>query len=170
MSKQFLFCVETTKQANTDYQYIRETILFHYHESRKNVVRSVYMESKSRYNSKSVLKEIDRKTKAFPGETHVIYFIDTDDYDISREAQNDLMQIRSFCKSNSYDLVYFCKDIEDVFYGRRVPSSAKVRTVEQFKRNKMISAVDPVRLQCENYQAHCSNILIILDKYWIRKP
>lgn len=169
MSKQFLFCVETTKQANTDYQYIRETILTHYIDSRENVIRSVYMESKSRYNSKSVLKEIDRKTKAFPGETHVIYFIDTDDYDISPEVQKDLTQIRSFCNSNGYDFVFFCKDVEDVFYGKRVPSTQKVRAVEQFKRNRMINTVDPVRLQCENYQAHHSNILNILDKYWIRK-
>lgn len=169
MSKQFLFCVETTKQANTDYQYIRETILFHYIDSRKNVIRPIYMESKSRYNSKSVLKEIDRKTKAFPGETHVIYFIDTDDCDISPEAQKNLTQIRSFCNSNGYDFVSFCKDVEDVFCGKRVPATEKVRTVEQFKRNQRIRTVDPIRLQCENYQAHCSNIMNILDKYWIRK-
>lgn len=169
MNKQFLFCVETTRQANTDYQYIRETLLHFYHESRKNVIRPVFMESKSRYNSSSVLKTIKNKQKAFPGETHVIYFIDTDLIDVSPQARQDAERIRDFCNTNGFDFVFFCRDIEDVFCGDKVPSTLKVRYVEQFKRNHGIRTVEPNRLQCEQYNIHCSNILNVLDKYWLRK-
>ncbi len=94
MNKQFLFCVETNRRANTDYQYIRETLLHFYRESRKNIIRPVYLESKSRYNNNAVMKEIRIKQKAFPGETHVIYFIDTDLSDVSPEARQKLEEIR----------------------------------------------------------------------------
>ena len=170
MNKQILFCVETTKQANTDYQYIRETILHFYTENKKNIYRPIYMESKSRYNSNTVLKEIRRKQKVFKGETHVIYFIDTDDYDISPEANQELDQIRSFCAKNSYDFVFFCKDVEDVYYGRRIPATSKVQTVEQFKRRHSIRTINAIQLQSEKYKHHYSNIMTILDKYWTRIP
>ena len=168
-NKLILFCVETTKQANIDYQYIRETILHFYKEDRKIVYRPVYMESKSRYNNKTVLKEIRNKSKLFPGKTHVIYFIDTDDYDVSPEANRELEQIKTFCSANSYDFVFFCKDVEDVFFGKRIPSTEKVKTVDQFKRKNSIQSIKPDKLQCELYKPHQSNILNVLDKYWIRK-
>ena len=58
MIKRLLFCVETTKSANTDYAYILETIRYFYVESRKIVLRPIYMESKTRYNSKAVRENI----------------------------------------------------------------------------------------------------------------
>lgn len=168
MNKQILFCVETTKQANTDYQYIRETILHFYTDNKKNIFRPIYMESKSRYNSNAVLKEIRRKQKAFKGETHVIYFVDTDDYDIAPDANRELNQIRSFCSKNNFDFVFFCKDIEDVYCGCRIPATSKVQTVEQFKRRHSIRTINSIFLQSEEIKHHCSNIMNVLDKYWIR--
>lgn len=169
MNKQFLFCVETNRRANTDYQYIRETLLHFYRESRKNIIRPVYLESKSRYNNNAVMKEIRIKQKAFPGETHVIYFIDTDLSDVSPEARQELEEIRGFCDTNKFDFVFFCRDVEEVFCGSRIPSTAKIRCIEQFKRNHTIQTVEADHLQCEQYHIHCSNILNVLDKYWTRK-
>ena len=51
--------METTRRADTDYGYIQDTIRHYYEESSKIVTRPVYMESKSRYNSRSVQEDIN---------------------------------------------------------------------------------------------------------------
>lgn len=103
MNKRILFCVETTKQADTDYAYIKDTIDYYFVQSSKITIRPVYMESKSRYKSKAVQEDIKRQSGL--ADTCVIYCIDTDDYDISPEDRTLLEQIRQYCEkrdTNSY--------------------------------------------------------------------
>ncbi len=103
MNKRILFCVETTKQADTDYAYIKDTIDYYFVQSSKITIRPVYMESKSRYKSKAVQEDIKRQSGL--ADTSVIYCIDTDDYDISPEDRTLLEQIRQYCEKrdmNSY--------------------------------------------------------------------
>lgn len=163
MSKRLLFCVETTQQANTDYPYILETIRHYYGESRKIVLRPIYMGSKTKYNSKSVKEDIKRQSGT--AETHVIYCIDTDDYDISADTEATLKQIQRYCENNGYDFIFFCKNIEEVYHEKTVPDTGKIAAIKYFKSSHAIKNVKTANLQRENYQIHCSNILNILDKY-----
>ena len=130
MNKRILCCVETTKQADTDYQYIRETIRQFYVESSKIAIRPIYMESKSRYNSGAVKEQI-RKQSMNATDTTVICFIDTDDWDISAAAEKELDEIKTYCDSNSYEFVFFCKDVEDVYWGHRVADTEKVTAIKK---------------------------------------
>lgn len=168
MIKKILFCVETTKPADTDYQYIRETIRRFYEDNRKTVIRAVYMQSKSRYNSRAVQEDIKRESKGF-NDTHVIYCLDTDNYDISPEDNELLTRIRKYCESCGYDFIFFCKDVEDVYCGERIPDTKKIPAIRQFKSTNAIENVKESSLQKDQYQVHCSNILNILDQYFVRK-
>ena len=126
------------------------------------------MNSKTRYNDKKVVKEIKENQRKSP-ETSVIYFIDTDEYTSNPDDKKMLKLIRDYCNSNHYDFVFFCKDIEDVYLGHRIPDQEKVSEVARFKRQNKIYDVKESSLNRTRYAVHTSNILSILDKHLTRR-
>lgn len=166
MSRQLLFCVEADKKSRTDYQYIEAVIKHFFVEDRKIIYRPIFMGGKAKYTSKTVLNEIAKRKKDFNGITDVIYFIDTDNYNSSQQDRRILDDIRKFCVANAYELVYYTKDVEDVFLGETIENKEKVKRVADFKRKKLINNVPEQRLRAEDIRQHCSNILIVLEKYW----
>lgn len=99
----------------------------------------------------------------------VIYCVDTDDYDISSDSNELLNKIREHCESNNYEFIFFCKDIEDVYWGQKVQKTKKISEAGRFRSSKSIEKVNEKLLQRGQYQAHCSNILNVLDQYFTRK-
>ncbi|MGN0436163.1 MAG: hypothetical protein ACI4D8_06020 [Wujia sp.] len=169
MSKQILLCVESNKKARTDYQYIESTIKRFYVDDRKIRYRAIYLGSKTKYNAKDKVKEIDENIKNFPGDTTVIYFVDVDDYEISPEIKKLYDEIETYCNKKGYELVFFDKDVEDVYWGKSISNDEKVDKVAEFKRKQLINNVDEANLRVDYHKRHCSNILNVLDKNWRRK-
>lgn len=167
MYKQLLFCLETNSHAATDWIYIMETISKFYNLSNKIKLSQVYMNSKTRYNSKRVLEEIDKKTKKYTlGETYVIYCIDVDDFESNPDHVKEFNDISSFCNRNGYELIWFCHDIEEVFLGKRISDSEKVRESGAFRKKKLINSInDSMLLSSNNHRVHSSNILTVLGNY-----
>lgn len=166
MSRQLLFCVEADKKSRTDYQYIEAVIKYFFVDDRKIIYRPIFMGGKAKYTSKSVVNEIAKKKKDFKGTTDVIYFVDTDNYNSSQQDRKLLEDIKSFCYTNSYELVYFTKDIEDVFLGETIEDREKVKKVADFKRKQLINNLIEQKLRTNELRRHCSNILLVLEKYW----
>ena len=170
MAIQMIFCLETNKRANTDYIYIQETIDWLYQKSNQIKFSPVYMGTKTKYRSKDILKEIKQKTKEFTiGQTKVIYCIDTDEYEKNPEHANAFRDINRFCEENSYDLIWFCHDVEEVFLSQKVQDSKKVEEAGAFKRKNGIQEIDMGRLCGDVVRVHTSNILCVLDQYLTRK-
>ena len=171
MSKQILFCVEANKRSRTDYQYIEAVIKRFYTDDKKILYRPVFMGSKTKYNAKDVTREINGRKKLYKdkGDTYVIYFIDTDDYDTSPDTRRLYEDISLYCRSNGHDMVFFCRDVEDVFHGQQVSDGDKIKMAGIFNRKHLIDNVEEIKLRSETHRRHCSNILSILDKYWTRK-
>lgn len=169
MSKQILLCVETNKKARTDYLYIVATIKKYYIDDRKIIQRPIFLDSKTKYNAKDKVKEINKAIKEFSGETKVIYFIDVDDYNISAETQTLFDNIKHYCEEHEYEFVFFYKDVEDVYLGSSVRDDEKVKRAEEFKRKKLIENVKEENLRSDTFRKHTSNILRILDLYWVKK-
>lgn len=94
----------------------------------------------------------------------VIYFIDLDDYDTNYETKKLFEDIKKYCKTHAYELVFFCRDVEEVYLGKRVNDKDKVNEVKRFKSKKMIEAVLPQNLSQNEYKINGSNILNVLDK------
>lgn len=170
MAIQLILCVETNKKADIDWIYISEVIKYLYVVNNQIKISKVYMDSKSKYKSNRVSKEIEKKTKAFIiGETKVIYCIDTDEYEKSIEHEKELDEISSFCNANGYDLIWFCHDVEDVFLGKKVSDSKKVQEAGAFRSKRGIEEIRLNKLSSSMKGAHTSNILCILDQYLTRK-
>ena len=66
MSRQILFCVESNNKARTDYQYIEETLKRFYKVDRKIRYRAIYLGSKTKYNAKDKVREINKNIKHNP--------------------------------------------------------------------------------------------------------
>lgn len=170
MAIQMILCVETKKSADTDSIYILDTINRWYKVDNKVKISKINMNSKSRYNSKDVVREIAKKKKEFVlGDTHVIYFIDTDQYDRNPEHERELKEITRYCEDNGINLVWFCHDVEEVFLGHKVSDSQKVQEATTFRRKRKIEEIQIEKLSCNTQRACGSNIMNILDKYLARK-
>lgn len=170
MAIQMIFCVETNRKADTDNVYISETIHYWYELNNQIKISKIYMKTKSKYNSKDVLKEIDKKSRDYTfGETKVIYCIDTDQYEKNIEHAKEFDNINQFCEEKGYDLIWFCHDVEEVFLEQKVPDSHKVQEAAAFRRKRKIAQIRADKLMCKEKHTYTSNILNILDKYLPRK-
>lgn len=169
MGLQLIFCVETNKQADTDWVYIMEAVRYRYELPNQVSLNKIYMDTKSKYNSRKVLGEIEKRTKCYNGETRVIYCIDTDAYETNYEQKRELDDIKSFCEKNGYDLIWFCHDVEEVFLGKQVESSHKVKEAGAFRSSRGIERVREEKLTVKEIRNKCSNFLRVLDRYLERK-
>ena len=170
MAIQMILCVETNKRADTDSIYISEVINHWYSINNQIKISKVYMNTKSKYNSKDVIKEIKTKTEAFTiGETKVIYCIDTDQYEKNADHVKELSDICQYCEVNNYDLIWFCHDVEEVFLGHKASDSQKVQEAAAFRRKKKIEEILVDKLSSGVKRVGVSNILNVLDKYLPRK-
>lgn len=170
MAIQMIFCLETNKRAGTDYIYIKEIINYLYQISNQVKISPIYMGTKTKYQSKDVLRQITQKKKEYiHGETKVIYCIDTDEFEKLPEHTNAFRDIRQFCEENKYELIWFCHDVEEVFVGKRISDSQKVQTAEAFRNKKEIEKLSQVRLSEEEPKPYASNVLRVLDQYLERK-
>ena len=170
MAIQMILCVETKKSADTDSVYISETINRWYVVDNKIKLSKIYMNAKSKYNSKSVTREIAKLKRDYRnGESKVIYFIDTDQYETNSDHARELEEIRRYCRDNGHDLVWFCHDVEEVFLGHKVSDSQKVKEVSAFRRKGKINEMQISKLSSETIRANTSNIIKVLDKHLTRK-
>ncbi len=163
--KYLLIIVETRKGAQTDDAYIRETIKKYYIGSYDFIPKFIYMESKSAYNSKKINHEI-KEYVTYADVLGIILCIDIDDYDTSTYDVNLNENIKKHCETKKYNLVWFCKNVEDVYYNTIVDKDKKVIKAKQFIQNKMINSVDEKYLRSKDYSNYHSNILNVLDKYY----
>lgn len=169
VSRLILFCVESNASAQTDYMYVKETLKQFYKHSVKVTYRPIFMAGKTNYNSKSVLKQIKDASKGYRGEVTVIYCIDTDDYDISYTDQKTLDDITQYCtQEKNHELVLFCRDVEDVFWGKQVNKGEKREFAIRFVSSKEIAKVKRHNLEQKKIIKKSSNILLVLDKYFER--
>lgn len=171
MGMQFIFVVETNKKCNSDWIYIKDTVENFYAYERSQVKLSVvYMDGKGNYNSKKKEKEIDNlisqyKVTAKTNQSQVIYCFDCDDYNSNPDDLKFLEEAKKYCNDKGYDFVWFCKDVEQVYLGRKVDDIQKKKEATTFKAKKRITEVDASRLTCGKYRLNTSNIMNILDKY-----
>lgn len=169
MGFQLIFVVETNKKCKSDWIYIKETIdRFYYYGGAQIKLSTVYMNGKNKYLTKE--KEINSLISQYNGAatnniTKVIYCFDCDDYDSNPVDKEFLKKTQEFCKANSYEHIWFCKDIERVYLGEKVEDGHKKREATKFKVNKLIDGVNESRLRGKSICYNMSNILSVLDNF-----
>ena len=169
MGLQLVFVVEANKKSKTDWIYIKETIdRFYKYDVAHLKLSAVYMEGKNKYLSKE--KEVNLLISQYSvasanNVTKVIYCFDCDDYDSNPVDKEFLEKTQEFCKANNYEYVWFCKDIERVYLGKKVEDGHKNSEATRFKANKLIDGVSQSRLKGKAISLNMSNILNVLDKF-----
>lgn len=168
-NKQLIIFTETKKSANTDKLYIME-LLEYYFDIDGIVIRFEYLEGKGNYKKRIVGDKIKFYRNNFSGETIIFYMIDKDDFDLNHQIKNKNNEIKEFCKQNNYELVWFVKNIEEVFIGEKVNDSNKTKTAKAFVKKRKISNIIVNNL-CINEPktSKKSNIIIVLKKHLTTK-
>lgn len=172
MGLQLIFVVESNKQCKSDWIYIKDTIEhFYQYDQSQTKLSPVYMDGKGKYKNKE--KEISKLVSQYAAtkgnRSVVLYCFDCDDYDIKQEDSDFLKKSQQHCKEHGYEFIWFCKDIERVYLGKKVNDNDKKKESELFKARKRIHTVDAGKLLADVYHMNTSNILRILDKYFQRK-
>ncbi|MFQ9153025.1 MAG: hypothetical protein ACLR6B_17700 [Blautia sp.] len=65
------------------------------------------------------------RTTSKTNQSKVICCFDCDDYDSKQEDLKFLEDAEKFCKDKGYEFVWFCKDVEQVYIGKRVADMQK---------------------------------------------
>lgn len=169
MGLQLIFVVETNKKCNSDWIYIKETFNQLYSYNQAHVKLSVvYMDGKGKYQTKK--KEVDKCIKSYKAgskesKSEVIYCFDCDDYDTNPADLKFLKDAQQFCAQNGYKFVWFCKDIESVYLGKKVPDAKKKNEAASFKAKGGIRNVTIKNLESTTRKDRCSNLLLVLDEF-----
>ena len=161
-NKQYLFCLETKKSANTDWLYIKKVIDYLLEGKITNdKYKPLHMGGKGNYKDKSFVKEINKSKKEFSGESIVIYCIDLDNYAINYETKKFVDDVEEYCKQNDYRFVYFSRNIEEVFWGKQIVEN-KLKFAAKFSKDIEISKDLLNRLNKETKAPKTSNIINVL--------
>lgn len=160
---QLVLVLETRFSCQSDYRYIKSAIDYFYVE-RTCKLTPIYAKNKSELINQD--KKINECKNKYNGDTKVVLCAD---YDRESDCDNDA--IISYCLINNYDLVWMNLDIEDVFLGKQVPNKAKNKESINFltKKNKILSGLKTISEVNPLLKRHTSNLLVVLDKYLIRK-
>lgn len=173
MGLQLIFVMETNKRNKSDWIYIKDTIDYFYKYDQVQVKLSpVYMAGKGNYRNKegeikSLISQYDSSAKT--NQSKVIFCFDCDDYDSNPDDSKFLKDAKEYCNTNGYEFIWFCKDVERVYLGKKVDDNLKKKESEKFKAKKMIGMVGKNKLVSKSYQANTSNIMNILDNHLERK-
>ena len=87
----------------------------------------------------------------------------------SRESGFQLSRYLLWNVYHDYDFVWFCKDVEQVYLGKKVDKGKKKKEAEAFRCRRIIESISANQLSAEKYRIGTSNIMKVLDKYLERR-
>ncbi len=173
MGLQFIFVVEADKNSKTDFMYI-DSAMRHFYPIGTSIykISPVYMGGKGNYDSKTTIKDISKKQKEYSATSDknksvVLYCFDCDKYDTDFQDQKFLETVENYCQINGYKFIWFCRDIEHVFLGKRISSGQKVDEANRFLKKSLIDSVDRNKLSATKYRDRYSNFCNVLDSYFV---
>ncbi len=173
MGLQLIFVIETDSKCKSDWIYIKDTIERFYRIDQAQIkLRPVYMGGKGKYMKKE--KEISQLISQYSStsstnQSKVIFCFDCDDYDFKQADMDFLNTAKQYCITNKYAFVWFCKDIERVYIGKKVEDNEKQREAVNFKSKGLISTIDKNKLLVPDYRTNSSNLMIVLDNFLVRQ-
>ena len=167
MSIQLIIAVEANKESRSDYRYI-DPFIKRYFKIGTNKISYVYMGSKMNYSDKVINKQITSLINRFrkSGKSHVIYCFDTDDFSVSPDHQANDEKIKKNLGHNS-DIVWFNRDIEEVFINSRLENAEKKSKSIDFLAKGLIKSVSYKLFTYEDdfVGNRRSNLGVVMSKY-----
>jgi len=167
---QYVIVVETNKKCQSDYLYIRSFLSWRYELSQPlPKFTAIYLGGKSRYFDEE--KSINKAVAAYAftgGESRIIFCLDTDS---GRQGESLNEAITTYCTQKGYFLVWFRRDVEEVFQGHGVPQNRKGQEAERYLRANSIQQLDAKRLHhsLPLLSNGDSNIAMVFDAFLSKK-
>lgn len=98
--------------------------------------------------------------------TKTIYLIDTDSTNKTYEIGSYFYNVQQFCLEREFELVWFCKNAENVFLDKEVDQiDNKTEAAKSLAKNNEIKSLDKNCLCKTEIEYKCSNIFVIISKY-----
>lgn len=169
MSKLIILCTETNKSHPVDSLYIRKTLNHFYEIDNSITIKPVKFNGKGNFDKPKVLKEIKENLKAKFDEKYVFYCVDTDKFASKIEDVNLNNKIENFCKQNGYAYVWFCQNVEEVFWKKEIQDNEKVKMAERFNISDLSKTLDENKFLSKCVNRYKSNLLLEFDKILKRK-
>ena len=167
MSIQLIIAVEANKESKSDYRYI-DPFIKRYFKIGTNKISYVYMGSKMNYSNQGIKNQITSLINSYrkTGESHVIYCFDTDDFSVSPDHQANDEKIKKDLVHNS-DIVWFNRDIEEVFINSRLENAEKKSKSIDFLAKGLIKSVSYQLFTYEDdfVGKRRSNLGVVISKY-----
>lgn len=161
---QLIFLFETNKKSKSDYKYVRSYLIYAGLD-RKFKFSPIYMNGKGNYNKFEY--QINSLKKDYQGGSKVIMFVDVDSTSLDHSQVILNNEIIKYCNDKNYELVWFKRTIEEVFWGEKVSQNKKNDKANDFLKKNRISKIDFTKLNKENYNDlnnSESNLKNVIDK------
>ena len=174
MNVQLIFCIETNKQADTDFIYINEVIKEFYQLDPHIKISPVYMNGRGNFNTHNTESKVSKLKKEYAAAnsesaTYVLYCLDCDRYDSNPEDRAFLISVKQYCDDDEdRQFVWFCRDVEDVFLGKQVEKKQKHSEAVRFQTSKKIKSLNTALLSVSGFRQHYSNLCLVLDEFLTR--
>lgn len=161
---QLILCLECNGKNRSDFLYVKNTLDHYYNTWKNDKIIYVYSGGKSELINQE--KKILNYIKNYRGKTRTIIVAD---YDREDDILNQ--KIEQYATDTLMDIVWMNRDIEEVYWGKRVEKKEKEEFAKKFEREYTYKLCNAKNLGEEEplKKISSSNILCIFDKYLERK-
>lgn len=162
---QLIFLFETNKTSKSDYKYVRSYLL-NTGMDRKFKFSPLYLNGKGNYDKFE--NKINSLIKDYQGISKVFMFIDVDSISLNYDQAKLNKDIINYCKEKDFEIIWFKRTIEEVFWGEKTPQNKKNTKADEFLRKNIITKIDYSILNKETYDTLKngeSNLKFVFDKF-----
>lgn len=165
--------LETEKDEKSDavyFSYVKDTYYDMVTDNKDISIQYFYMDGKRNYKAKKLtdrIKNTRAMHRSYGNECAVAYVFDTDSVAKEYAKGSFFSNVQQYCNDHGFELIWFCKNAENVFLGKEPDSLNKTAAALEFVRNNR--KIDEYKLSKKTIELGYSNILLVLDKYLKRK-
>ncbi|ALQ39780.1 hypothetical protein RN87_04385 [Fusobacterium hwasookii ChDC F174] len=124
---------------------------------------SIPIKGKTNFENKKYIDKVKNIKLKFQGESQILYVVDTDDVDTSKEDLELLEKIAEYVKKQDWHFVFFNRNIEEVL-NKKVDRKKKVNEARSYTKKKF-NEVDKNNLKVKNYLTRgISNLFSVISE------
>ena len=124
---------------------------------------SIPIKGKTNFENKKYIDKVKNIKLKFQGESQVLYVVDTDDVDTSKEDLELLEKIAEYVKKQDWHFVFFNRDIEEVL-NKKADRKKKMNEARSYSEKKF-NEIDKNNLKVKNYFTRgTSNLFSVISE------
>ena len=124
---------------------------------------SIPIKGKTNFENKKYIDKVKNIKLKFQGESQVLYIVDTDDVDTSKEDLELLKKIAEYVKKQDWHFVFFNRDIEEVL-NKKADRKKKMKEARSYTEKKFYE-VDKNNLKVRDYLIRgTSNLFSVISE------